>query len=42
MEEPGKSGGDKRNVYNSQHTLASMTPSLVNDVTVRSVYHEAR
>lgn len=42
MKEHGKSEGDKRNVYNSHHTLAFMNPGLVNDVTVRSVYHEAR
>lgn len=42
MKEPRKSEGDKCNVYNSQPTIACMNPSLVNDVTVRSVYHEAR
>lgn len=40
MKEPGKSEGDKRDVYNSRHALACMIPSLVNDVTAISVYHE--
>lgn len=34
MKEPGESEGDKCNVYNLQHTLACMNPSLVNDVTL--------
>lgn len=42
VKEPGRSEGGKRNVYNSRHTPARMTPSLVNDVTFISVYHKAR